>query len=285
MTNAGSSLFKRKNLLVGIFGFFFMFVIAVILVIPFIYLAVTSLKDMAQYYSTDFVKVWFPRPLHWENYIEAFTQVDLLRYIFNSIALGGIQTILVVFSSATIAYGFARFKFPGRDILFLIVLGTMMLPAQVTNIPLFLFFRTIKWTNSFLPLIVPCMFGSAWHIFLIRQFMLSIPKEMEEAAMMDGCNSFKTFTKIILPQSMPALIVSGLFQFLYSWKDLLGPLIYLSDNKLYTLPVGLLYFESPTDVKYTVQLAAVVVALLPTVIFFIVGKRYFESGINIAELK
>jgi multiple sugar transport system permease protein len=195
------------------------------------------------------------------------------------------KTIFVVFSSATIAYGFSRFKFPGRDVLFLIVLGTMILPQQVTNIPLFLFFRTIKWTNSYRPLIIPCLFGSAWHIFLIRQFMLAIPKEMEEAARIDGCNSFTTFIYVIIPQSVPVLIVSGLFQFLYSWKDLLGPLIYLSDSELYTLPVGLLYFESPTEVQYTVQLAAVVIALIPTVLFFVIGKRYFERGINIAELK
>jgi multiple sugar transport system permease protein len=115
--------------------------------------------------------------------------------------------------------------------------------------------------------------------------MLSIPVEMEEAARIDGGSSFEILLFVILPQSVPALFVSGLFQFLYSWKDLLGPLIYLSDNKLYTLPVGLLYFESPTDKTYTVQLAAVVGALIPTIIFFIIGKRYFEEGINVAELK
>jgi multiple sugar transport system permease protein len=279
------NLFKRKGLFLKIYGFSFMLIIAVILIIPFIYLLVTSLKDMAQYFSTDFKDVWFPSPLHWDNYSNAFTKVDLLRYIFNSLFLGMTQTILIVFSSATIAYGFSRFQFPGRDILFLIVLGTMILPQQVTNIPLFLFFRTIRWTNSYRPLIIPCLFGSAWHIFLIRQFMLSIPREMEEAARIDGCNSFKTFIYIILPQSVPALIVSGLFQFLYSWKDLLGPLIYLADSNLYTLPVGLLYFESPTEVQYTVQLAAVVIALIPTILFFIIGKRYFERGINIAEMK
>ncbi|MBN2535056.1 MAG: carbohydrate ABC transporter permease [Spirochaetales bacterium] len=278
-------LFKRKGLFIKIYGFSFMLLIAIILIIPFVYLLVTSLKDMAQYFSTDFQDVWFPSPLHWENYVNAFTKVDLIRYIINSLMLGCIQTAFIVFSSATVAYGFSRFKFPGRDILFLIVLGTMILPAQVTNIPLFIFFRAIKWTNSYRPLLIPCLFGSAWHIFLIRQFMLSIPKEMEEAACIDGCNSFKTFIYIILPQSIPALVVSGLFQFLYSWKDLLGPLIYLADNKLYTLPVGLLYFESPTEVQYTVQLAAVVIALIPTVLFFIIGKRYFERGINIAELK
>jgi multiple sugar transport system permease protein len=280
-----TAFFRKKKVAIKLFGFSFLLIISVILMLPFFYLFASSLKNMGQFYSTDLIEVWFPWPLHFENYMHAVTKVDLFRYIINSVVLGCIQVIFCVFSSSFIAYGFARFEFPGRNVLFILVLATMMLPVQVTNIPLFIFYRGIKWTNTFLPLTIPHLFGSAWHIFLMRQFMITIPKELDEAAVIDGCNSWQIYRRIILPQCVPVLFVSALFHFLYSWKDLLMPLIYLSNSKLYTLPVGLLFFESPTDFNYTMQLAAVVIALIPTVLFYIVGKRYFERGINIAEFK
>lgn len=258
---------------------------AVIIIIPFFWLVVSSLKDMGQYYSTDLKTVWFPYPLHFENFYHAITMVPLLKFIRNSFMLASMQTMLSVFSSALVAYGLSRFEFKGRDVLFLIIVATMMLPLQVTQIPLFLFFSKIGWVNSFKPLVVPSLFGASWNIFLIRQFMLTLPKELDEAALIDGCNSFAIFTKIILPQSTPALFVAGLFTFLWSWKDLWGPLIYLSNKEFYTLPLGLLFFESPTNVQYTVQLAAIVIALIPTIIIYMFGHRYLEKGINIAEVK
>jgi multiple sugar transport system permease protein len=276
--------FDEKRMLRG-FGFSFLLVMAVIIVIPFVYLFATSLKDMGQYYSTDIRDMWFPSPLHFENYAITFEQVPLLTYIANSMWLGATQTLLSVFTSALVAYGFSRFKFPGRDFLFIILLATMMLPSEVLNIPLLLFYKEIGWTNTFYPLIVPYAFGGAWNIFLIRQMMLNVPKEYDEAAWLDGAGTFRTYWSITLPQVVPALIVTALFTFLWSWKDVLGPLFFIKSKEMYTLPLGLLFYESPTDKQLTIQLAAVVVALVPTLLIYLVGQRYFERGINVTDLK
>lgn len=276
---------RNERILLRWGGFVFLGILAVLVLIPFAWLFASSLKDMGQYFSTDFRTIWFPSPLHWENYVKAFTYVPLLRYIFNSFWLGAVQTVLQVTSSAFVAYGFARFDFRLRGPLFIVLLSTMLLPTEVTMIPLFIFYRAIGWTNSYNPLIVPNLFGGAWSIFLIRQLMVGIPREMDEAAFIDGAGTFRIWRSILLPQVKPALFVAGLYCFLWSWKDFLGPLIYLNRKELYTLPLGIMFFESPTEVQYTVQLAAVVIALIPTLLIFGVGQRYFERGINIGELK
>ncbi len=256
-----------------------------LIIIPFIWLFASSLKDMGQYYDTDFVKVWFPWPLHFDNYLKALNAVPLFQYLWNSVWLATLQMFLSVFSSAMVAYGLSRFEFKGRETVFLIIIASIMLPIQVTQIPLFIFYSKIGFVNSFKPLIIPHLFGSAYHIFLIRQFMMSLPKDLDESAMIDGANTFTIFSHIILPQCKPALMVAGLFAFLYSWKDIWTPLIYLSSKEFYTLPLGLLFFTGPTRVEYTVELAAIVIALIPTAIIYFLGQRYLERGINIADLK
>ncbi len=267
------------------FGFLFLFALAFIVIVPFVYLLVSSLKDLGQFAATSPRAMWLPWPLHPENYFRALSQYQLLVYVRNSIALAAIQTCTQVFTSAVVAYGFARFRFPARDILFVMLLGTLMLPNEVTFIPLYNLFRTLRWTNTFLPLVVPGLFGSAWSIFLIRQLLLNAPREIDEAAWMDGAGTWKTFSRIVVPQAKPAIVVAGLFAFLWSWKDFIGPLIYLNNKDLYTLPIGLMFFESPTEKEWTVQLAAIVLALLPTVVIYVFGQRYFERGINVTDLK
>ena len=271
--------------MVNIFGLIVMVTLSIIIIVPFYYLLASSLKTLGQYAQTDFMTMWFPSPLHPENYELAWGRYKLPLYMWNSLWLAVVQTSLQVGTSAIVAYGFSRFKFPGRDFLFIILMASMMLPTQVTQIPLYQLFRTIGWTNSFMPLIFPRLFGDAWSIFLLRQMLLTLPKEIDEAAWIDGAGTWKTFTRITLPQIQPALIVACLFGFLGSWKDLFGPLIYLSDSNFFTLPLGLLFFQSPTDNQYTVQLAAVAIALVPTVILYMLGNRYFEKGINVNDLK
>jgi multiple sugar transport system permease protein len=267
-------------------GFVFLLIIALVIVTPFVYLVMSSFKDLGQFAQTDLKTQWLPWPMHPENYIKAIQTYEILTYMRNSIILAVIQTVTSVLVSAIVAYGFARFTFPFRDTVFLILLGTMMIPAQITYIPLYILYRDLGWTNSFLPLVVPGLFGSSWSIFFIRQFMFGIPRQMDEAAWIDGAGTFKTFIKIILPQSKPAIVVTCLFAFLYSWKDFLGPLIYLSNKKLWTLPLGLMFFTSAYSWKdYTAQLAAVVMALIPTVVIYIFGQRYFERGIAVTDLK
>lgn len=258
---------------------FFSFIIAV----PFFWLITSSLKDMGQYSSVPIQ--WIPIPWHPENYIQAWTMIPLWRYIFNSAVLATVQMALSIISSAIVAYGFARFRFPGRNILFIILISSMMLPYQATTIPVYLFFRDLGWVNSFWPLIVPQIFGAAWNIFLLRQFFISLPTSLDEAATLDGCTSFGVLWRIIMPQSKPVLVVVALFTFMWSWKELWGPLIYLNQSELYTLPLGLLMFESPTGFHYTQQLAAVVISMIPTVLFFIFGQKYLDRGITIADVK
>ncbi|MGQ9779856.1 MAG: carbohydrate ABC transporter permease, partial [Bacillota bacterium] len=257
----------------------------ILILVPFLWLFVSSLKDMGQYYTTDLKTTWFPWPLHFENYPKALQMVPLHLYLFNSIWLATAQTLLSVFSSALVAYGLSRFDFKGQGFILTVLIASMLLPTQVTQIPLFIFYSKIGFVNSFKPLLIPHLFGGAWNIFLIRQFMVTLPKELDEAAMADGATTLDVFFRVILPQSKPALVVTGLFTFLWSWKDAWGPLIYLNSENLYTLPIGLLYFQSPTQAEITVQLAAIVIALIPTVIFYFLGQGYLERGVAIAELK
>jgi multiple sugar transport system permease protein len=277
--------FNREKFMMNLFGAGFLALLSLIIIVPFYYLFVSSLKDLGQYAQTDFKTMWAPWPLHFENYTYAVTLYKLGHYITNSLWLGAAQTALQVLSSCLVAYGFSRFKFPGRDVLFVILLASMFLPTEVTQIPLYQLYRAIGWTNSFYPLIVPNAFGNAWSIFMMRQMMLNIPREIDEAAWMDGAGTFRVFWQILMPQVKPAIVVVTLFGFLGSWKDLFGPLLYLQDSKFYTLPVGLVFFVGLTDRQLTWQAAAVVVALVPTILLYVFGQRYFESGIVINELK
>jgi len=263
--------------------FLFLSVFSVIILIPFVYLVTSSLKTNGQYFKIPIE--WIPSPALWSNYYYVFIELKFYIYMWNSVFLAGSAVILSVFSSSLVAYGFARFKFPMRNTMFIIVLATMMLPSQVSMIPLFIYFKSIGWLDSYLPLLVPQMFGSAYLIFLIRQFYVSLPKEIDEAAKIDGCGYLRIWWHVIMPQAKPVLIVSALFVFLGSWKDVFGPLIYLSERSSYPLAVGLLYFTSPNTNAYTLILVAIVIALIPTLIFFILAQKYLNNGVNIANLK
>lgn len=279
------SIWKKDDtsILGAIINMFVLLFFCFIVLVPFFWLFTSSFKDMGQFSAVPIQ--WIPRPWRIQNYIDAWKSINLGRYLLNSATLAVIQTLLGVVSSALVAYGFSRFQFPGRDFLFIVLISSMMLPWQATTIPVFLFFRRLGWTNSFLPLVVPQAFGAAWNIFLMRQFFISLPTSLDEAATIDGCNSFAVLWRIILPQSKPVMIVVSMFTFMWSWKDLWGPLIYLNDSKLYTLPLGLLMFESPTYFEYTHQLAAVCISIIPTVIFYIIGQRYLDTGIAISSVK
>ena len=256
---------------------------AIVIIIPFYWLISSSLKNDAQFYAIP--PVWFPEAPRWGNFAKVLIEQEYYRYLLNSIWLGAVVVILAVTSSAFVAYGFARFDFPAKKGLFILLLATLMLPSQVTLLPTFILYREIGWLNTYLPLIVPHLFGSAYIIFLMRQFMVSIPREMDEAAKIDGCGPVATWARIILPQAKPALITSGLFVFMYVYKDVLAPLIYLGNRSQYTIAVALLFFTSPTRDDYPLQFAGVAIALIPTVIFYLLSMRFTDKGIHIASLK
>jgi multiple sugar transport system permease protein len=191
----------------------------------------------------------------------------------------------VVFSCSLVAYGLARVHWPGRDVLFLLTLGTMLLPFEVTLVPLFIVFRTLGWVGTFLPLIVPSFFGSAFYIFLLRQFMMTLPMELSDAARIDGAGEFRIFWAIAVPLIRPALAVVALLQFLFAWGDFLGPLIYLTDQSTYTISLGLQQYNTQYGTEWGQLMAASTLLTIPVIILFFLTQRTFIQGITLTGLK
>jgi multiple sugar transport system permease protein len=250
---------------------------------PFLWLITSSLKGSFQYFAIPIQ--WIPSPIMWSNYAEVFADYQFARYIINSVLLAAFCVTATIFSSALVAYGFARFQFRGKTALFILLLATMMIPPQMFTISLYIIFRNLDWLNTYLPLMVPHLFGSAFNIFLFRQFFVGLPREMDEAARIDGCGSFRILWNIILPQSKPVIIVVAIFSFLTSWRDAWGPLIYLNDDNLRTVPLGLLFFTNPVKNVDPQMMAATLVALVIPVILYIIGQRYIDSGVAIADVR
>ncbi len=253
---------------------------------PALWMLAGSLKRPEEITGRE-VSLRAPAHPEWGNYRSAWAYETKLRYgmgqyFLNSLLIATCAVLGQLLSSSLVAYGFARVRFRGREAWFLVLLATMMIPGEVTMIPLFILFRKIGWTNSFLPLIVPQFFGSAFNVFLLRQFFMTIPREMDEAAMIDGCSRLGVWWRIILPLSTPALVVTGIFTFLWSWKDLIGPLIYLDAVENRTLALGLSYLIDPTTSNTNVIFASAAIALAPVIVLFFIGQRYITEGINLS---
>ena len=207
------------------------------------------------------------------------------RYVGNSVFLAVYAMVVNTLVSSLVAFGFARFRFPGRGVWFVLMLSTLMLPAQVLTIPLYVTFKTFGWIDTFLPIMVPQLFGSAFNVFLFRQFFMDLPRELDEAARIDGCSNLRIWWNIILPQSKPVIIVVAIFTFLSSWRDAWNPLIYLSSQSNRTIPLGLLYFTNGYTAVYPQMMAATVVALAVPVVLYAIGQRYIDRGTAIAEVR
>jgi len=226
----------------------------------------------------------------WKNYVKAWAPEALdetfNRYLFNTIFVTVMGILGVILSSTFVAYGFARFRFPFRDPLFLIMISTMMIPVQVTMIPTFILFKYLGWIDTFAPLIIPTFFGGgAFNIFLMRQFFMTIPYELDDAAKIDGCNYFQIFYIILLPLVKPAIATVAIFGFVYNWNDFLNPLIYLNSSSNYTLALGLQTFTTMYGTDYNLMMAASTIVLLPILIVFFFGQRYFIEGVATSGLK
>lgn len=252
--------------------------------------------DPAQVYSN--IRMRFAEPIiqvgfRWNNYIEAMNRstrpglgVTFWTYFRNSLIIALFSIIGTLISNTPVAYGFARIRFPGRDALFIFVLATMMLPFQVTMIPLFLFFNEIlHWGDSFLPLIVPTFFANAWDVFLLRQFFRTIPEELCDAGRVDGASEFDIFRRIILPLSVPVIATITVFTFLWAWNDFQGPLLYLTSPRNFTMALGLQDFQSQRTVAWNLLMAASVVFTLPIIVAFFFAQRTFIQGIKLTGLK
>ena len=253
------------------------------IIVPFFWMITSSLKTTQEYLTTPIV--WFSRTPQWSNYAEVMGKLQFYRYIGNSLILAALSVLFNVFSSAFVAFGFSRFKFKGSALWFSIIIATMMLPGQAMVVPQFLLFKGMGWAKSFLPLVVPQLCGSAGNILLITQFMKGVPKEIDDAAKVDGAGSLAVFLRIMLPQVVPILIVTSLFTFLSSWKDSFGPLIYLRSESLYTVPLALMTFISPENPNRGILFTGLTIALVPTILVYVFGQKYLENGIVIADLK
>ena len=250
---------------------------------PFVWLVSTSLKPASQIFVVP--PQWIPRPLMWSNYPEALTYIPFFRYMGNTFYIAIFNVVALTISSSFIAYGFARIPWPGRGIVFGILLSTLMIPYAVTLIPTFLVFRSLGWVGSYWPLTIPSLFGDAFSIFLLRQFYMTIPQELSEAARIDGASEYAIYGRIILQLSKPALATVALFTFMYHWNDLLGPLIYLSDKDTYTLALGMNGFFSRSGTQWAMLMAASTVMILPIIILFFFAQRTFIQGVALTGIK
>jgi len=266
--------------------FLFTALLAVSFLFPFAWSVSSSLK-------TGFEVIAYPPSLlpkspQWYNYVEAWTAADLGRFFWNSTVVTGLSLIGQVFSSFIVAYGFARFRFPGREFLFILCLSGLMMPVYVTIIPLFTMFRALGWINTFKPLIVPTYFGSAFAIFLLRQFIMSIPLDFDESALIDGASRWTILTRIITPNCQPALATVAIVGFMSSWNAFLGPLIFLDSVKNYTLPLGLWFLRGTIDdalPRDHLLMAGAMITTFPVLLIFVLAQNYFIEGIVMSGIK
>ncbi len=225
--------------------------------------------------------------LHWENFIQAMTQpkAPFGRFLINTMIIVVVATIGTVVSCTLVAYGFARFRGPGLGWLFLVLLSTVMLPAQVTLIPTFILFKQLGWIDTLLPLIVPAFFANAWDVFLLRQFFLGLPRELDDAARIDGCGPLQILWHIIIPQSWPVLATVTIFSMLYAWNDFYAPLIYLQSESHKTVALGLQYFNSLYSSQNHLLMAASLLMILPPVLIFFFAQKLFIQGVVVSGIK
>jgi multiple sugar transport system permease protein len=257
---------------------------SVFFVIPWVWMVSTSLKSPQE--LALWPPVWVPNPIRWDNYLLAFQQAPFLTYTLNTLMIAIPAVIGAVVSNCMVAYGFARITWPGRNIVFAIVLATLMLPGFVTFIPLYVTFRKINWVNTYLPLIVPSFLGNAFFIFMLRQFFMRLPDELSDAGRIDGASEWGIFWRIMLPLARPAIAVVALFQFINSWNDYFGPLIYLNDKAKYTISLGIANMQSSYGFSnFAWIMAATVMSVLPIIVLFFFAQRTFIEGIALTGLK
>lgn len=252
--------------------------------LPWAWMLSTSLKNPEE--LAVYPPIWIPDPVRWDNYILAFNEGSLGIFLLNTVIVTVPSVLGAVLSNALTAYGFSRIRWPGRDTIFAIVLATLILPDFVTFIPLYLVFRNLNWINTYLPLIVPTFLGNPFFIFLLRQFFMGLPQELSDAARVDGASEFRIFLQIVLPLARPALAVVALFQFIGSWNDYFGPLIYLNDTAKYTISLGIANMQTAYGfMNFAWIMAATCMSVLPIVVLFFFAQRTFIEGIALTGLK
>jgi len=265
--------------------------LSLLFLMPLLWMMSTALKPTDQTMADP--PVWIPNPVQWGNFSEAFSYnakdlgyTPFLVYGQNTLFVTILAVIGAVTSNALVAYSFARIEWRGRDLLFALTLATMMVPGPVLMVPLYALFKEFGWIGTFRPLWIPAFFGSAFNIFLLRQFLRTIPMELTEAAKIDGASEWTTFSAVILPLARPALSVVALFTFMWAWNDFMGPLLYLTDQRTFTLSMGLQFFQSQhTGTPWNLLMAASLIVILPVLVVFFFAQRVFIEGIATTGLK
>lgn len=257
--------------------------LALVFLFPLLVMLSTAFKTPTDIFSSP--PTLLPSEWTLDNFAEAFQQIPVWRYLFNTLLVSGLSILGTVVSCPLVAYSLAKVRWRGARPLLILVLATMMLPPQVTLIPLFLIWNGLEATNTYLPLIVPTFLGTPFFIFMIRQFLLAIPDELIEAARLDGASEFRTYATIVLPLARPAIVTAAIFQFVWAWTDFLNPLIYLNDESTYTLSIGLYAFFGENDVAWGPLMAACAMFTLPAVVIFLIGQKFFIGGASAGALK
>jgi multiple sugar transport system permease protein len=257
---------------------------SVVMLVPLAWLLSSSLKPNGLIFVVP--PRWIPNPVQWSNYARVWQLIPFALYTRNTLIITVFSIIGACSSASLVAFGFARLRFPGRDVLFLVLLATIMIPEQVTLIPTYVLFRIIKWLDTYYPLIVPTFFGGgAFNIFLLRQYFMRLPLELDDAARIDGCSSWSIFLRILLPQARPALGVIAIFGFMGNWNGFFLPLIYLNSPEKYTLSLGLNLFRGTQFAAWNLLMAASTMTALPCIVLYFIAQRYFIQGIVFTGVK
>jgi len=256
---------------------------AAVLLVPFFWMLSTSLKPLDEVFA--FPIKWIPSRLVWQNYVQVFQRAPFARYILNTTYITLVGIIGNLMGSSLAAFSFARLRFRGKRVLFLVMLSTMMVPGWVTMIPTFVMFKYFGWLNSFKPLLVPAFFAQPFYTFLLRQFFMGVPRDLEDAARIDGCSTFRIFWQIMVPLARPALATVAIFAFFSHWNVLLGPLIYLQSQDKFTISVGILSFQGEQYANYANMMAAACISMLPCLLLFFFAQRLFIQGVVVTGVK
>jgi len=260
-----------------------LFFAVVVIGIPVGWVLLTSLKDAKQLFA--WPPVLIPDVWHWENYTNVLEKLPFIRFAANTLFIAVVNIIGRVLSCSLVAFSFARLRFPGRDFLFMLLLSTMMIPHQVTLIPTFALFQKLGWVGSYLPLTVPAFFGDAFFIFLMRQYIMTLPRDLDEAARIDGASTWDIFARIIMPLCVPPMVLITVLTFLWKWNDFLNPLIYLSNYDDYTIQLGLNMLKGRFNIQWGMIMAGSLLAMAPCVVIYFLTQKYLIGGIANVGIK
>jgi ABC-type glycerol-3-phosphate transport system permease component len=265
---------RLKNLTV----FLVLILLAVIMVVvPIGWMLLTALKERQQIFV--WPPVYWPDPVRWQNFSDVLTQLPFVRFAFNSLIISLANIVGRVLSCSIVAFSFARMNFPGKNFLFLLLLSTLMIPGQITLLPQFALFQKLGWVGSYLPLIVPSFFGNAFFIFLMRQYIMTIPRDLDDAARIDGASTWDVFFRIIMPLCVPPLVVISVLTFLWTWNEFLHPLIYISNYEDYTIQLGLNMLKGRYNIQWNLIMAGSLIAVVPCVLIYFVAQKHIIGGI------